>query len=92
MIIALYKYYPIEKGMKRKEITDYDQKTDLLEETTINFCVSGFYKSMNLPCRHVFIKFFLRRETNYSLYDEEFCDKWWMRSYYIKSQVTLLSS
>ncbi|KAM9314821.1 uncharacterized protein KZ484_024514 [Pholidichthys leucotaenia] len=49
-------------------------------ETTCRSCVCGFWKTMSLPCKHIFSK---RQLEGVDLYDEELVAKRWVKSYFM---------
>lgn len=51
-------------------------------------CTCGFFKTMNLPCRHVFQYL---KEENADLFAPELCARRWHRSYYYESHPALNS-
>lgn len=61
------------------------QKSTIVESTsTDQSCSCAFFRSMKLPCKHIFKK---REQKNLSLFDPTICDNRWTRNYYIKSHV-----
>ena len=52
-------------------------------------CECGFFKAMQLPCRHIFS---LRQHTHLNLFDDQLCALQWTRDYYKKSQRVFSSS
>ncbi|CAI6371518.1 unnamed protein product [Macrosiphum euphorbiae] len=55
----------------------------VLDNTTEVSCSCLFYKSMRLPCKHIF---HTRQLQNKPLYDLSLCDTRWTRDYYYKNQ------
>jgi len=61
------------------------QKSTIVESTsTDQSCSCAFFRSMKLPCKHIFKK---REHENLSLFDPTIYDNRWTRNYYIKSHV-----
>jgi len=60
------------------------QKSTIIESTTDQSCSCGFFRSMKLPCKHIFKK---REHDNLLLFDPTICDNRWTRNYYTKSHV-----
>ena len=64
------------------------QSTAGVITTSIQSCQCGFFKAMQLPCRHVFA---LRLHSNNCLFDESLCAVRWTRDYYLQSHRVFLS-
>lgn len=86
-----YQYYklltPYAFNYLKKHL--FSTNVNIPDDTTIQFCNCGFFKSMRLPCKHIITK---RRQTNNPIFDETLCDRRWTRKYYYKSHTVFVES
>ena len=50
---------------------------------TLSNCECTSWRSMKLPCRHIFA---FRKHQGEHLFDERLCDEWWSSCYYRENQ------
>ena len=83
------KQFSLADKVKLTELIDPDSLCTnfYLKERTITTsiltCNCGFFKAMQLPCRHMFS---LRRQLQLDLFDKQLCGVRWTRDYYKSSQ------
>ncbi len=67
-------------------LTKYGQLQEIF--TRENNCTCGFYKTMQLPCRHIFL---FRKTENLDLFEPSLCALRWSKRYYYDSHPALNS-
>lgn len=76
---------------KVKEIKYIDSNyvVETTDGVSDHHCECVFFKSMRLPCRHIFV---VRNKLGLPLFDSDLCDKRWTSEYYKKTQRIFFSA